>query len=282
MRLVEDDRGIGQCTSAHESQRRDLDFAGLQRAFDDARVHQVVQRVVDRAQVRVDFFTEVAGQEAEPLAGFDRGPGQDDAIDFLALEQLRGLRHREPGLAGAGGSDAEHQLVLLQRADVGILCGGARPHRALAQVDGFERRFRRFGIEFEQRALGDHGADRAFDLTLREVMALSRLGVQRLQHAPRRIAAVAGSGDADVVAPGIHHYVEPAFDQRQILSVGADQRRRRAVVIEVDDDLGLGRGLQVAVEFAAGGERRRIRCTFWARVQAPTVVCKGVIEESAR
>ena len=35
-------------------------------------------------------------------------------------------------------ADAEHQFVLLERADVGILRRGARPHRALAQVDGFE------------------------------------------------------------------------------------------------------------------------------------------------
>ena len=34
--------------------------------------HQVVQRVVERAQVRIDLLREVAGQEAEPLAGFDR------------------------------------------------------------------------------------------------------------------------------------------------------------------------------------------------------------------
>ena len=42
----------------------------------------------------------------------------------------------------------------------------------------------------------------------------------------------------------------------RILAVGADQRRSRAVVVEVDDDLGLGRNLHVAVKFAAGSERR--------------------------
>ena len=39
--------------------------------------------------------------------------------------------------------------------------------------------------------------------------------------------------------------------------------RRLGVVVEVDDDLRLGRNLHVAVKFAAGSERRRIRCTFW-------------------
>ena len=87
LRLVEDDDGVGQRAAAHEGERRDLDLAGLQRALDDARVHQVVERVVDRPQIGIDLLAHVAGQEAEPLAGLDRRPRQDDAVDLLALEQ---------------------------------------------------------------------------------------------------------------------------------------------------------------------------------------------------
>jgi hypothetical protein len=184
----------------------------------------------------------------------DRRPRQDDAIDFLAFEQLRGMRHRKPGLAGAGGADAEHHLAALQRTDVGILRGGARPHRTLAQIDGLERGLGGLGIELEQRALREHGADRAFDFALREVMSLHGLGIERFQHAPRGVAAVARAGDGDVVAAGIDDDAEPPFDQRQVLSVGADQRGSGAIVIEVDDDLGFGRNLHVAVKFAAGSE----------------------------
>jgi len=177
-------------------------------------------------------------------------------VDFLAFEQLRGMRHREPGLAGAGGADAEHQFMALERADIGILRRGASPHRSLAQVDGLERGFDRLGVEFEQRALRDHGADRALDVALRQIVPLRRLRIQRLQHAPYRIAAVARSGDGDVIAAGIHYHAKPTLDQRQVLSVGPDQRRNRAIVVEVDHDLRFGRDLQVAIEFAAGSERR--------------------------
>ncbi len=124
-------------------------------------------------------------------------------------------------------------------------------------------------IEFEQRALRDHDADRAFDLALREIMSLHGLRIQRLQHAPRGVAAVAGAGDGDVVAAGIDDDAEPPFDQRQVLAVGADQRGSGAIVVEVDDDLGLGRNLHVAVKFAAGSERRRIRCAFGQGFRLP-------------
>ena len=68
---------------------------------------------------------------------------------------------------------------------------------------------------------------------------------------------------------GIDHDAEPPLDQREVLAVGADQRRSGAVVVEVDDDLGLGRDLHVAVKFAAGSERRRIRCAFWQGFRLP-------------
>ena len=75
--------GVGQRAAAHEGERGDLDLVRLQRAFDDAGVHDVGERVVDRAQIGIDLVAHVAGQETEPLAGFDRGPRQDDAVDLL-------------------------------------------------------------------------------------------------------------------------------------------------------------------------------------------------------
>ncbi|MGY4466122.1 hypothetical protein ACVWWK_001804 [Bradyrhizobium sp. LB9.1b] len=81
--------------------------------------------------------------------------------------------------------------MALQRADVGILCRRARAHRALAQIDAVEGGFGRLGIELEQRTLRDHGADRALDLALVEILSLHGLCVERLQHAARGIAAVA-------------------------------------------------------------------------------------------
>jgi len=161
--------------------------------------------------------------------------------------------------------------MALERADVGILRPGAGAHRAFAQVDALERRFCRFGVILEQRALRDHGADRALDIALREVMTLDGLCVERLQHSAGGVAAVTRSGDGDVIAAGIDEDAEPALDLRQVLSIGADQRGGGAIVIEVDDDLRLGRDLHVAVNFC--GERAKTNpMRFLARVQAPMVM----------
>ena len=157
-------RTFPQRAPAHEGERRDLDLTALQRTLDDAGVHQVVERVVDRAQIGIDLFAHVAGA-SKPFAGFHCRPRQDTAVDFLALEHLYGLRDRQPGLAGAGRSGAEHQRVAFERANIAVLRGGARPHRTLAQIDFLEGRSRARRIVVEQRALRDRLPDGAFDVT---------------------------------------------------------------------------------------------------------------------
>ncbi len=74
--------------------------------------HHFVQRVVQRAQIRIDLLREVAGQEAEFLAGFDRGAHQQNAAHALLFERRDRARDREIRLAGAGRADAEIDVVL--------------------------------------------------------------------------------------------------------------------------------------------------------------------------
>jgi hypothetical protein len=59
----------------------------LHGTLDNASIHEVVERVVDWPEIGVDLLAHIAGQKSKALSGFDRGPRQDDAIDFLALEQ---------------------------------------------------------------------------------------------------------------------------------------------------------------------------------------------------
>ena len=90
-------------------------------ALDPLDVHHVVQRVVERAQVRIDLLLQVAGQEAELLARLDGRARQDDPADLLREQERDGLRHRQVRLAGAGGPDAEHDVVLIDGVEIPAL-----------------------------------------------------------------------------------------------------------------------------------------------------------------
>ena len=107
LRLVEDDERVVERAPAHERERRDLDRPALHVPGQPLRVDHVVERVVQRAQVRVDLREHVARQEAEPLAGLDRGAREDHAADGALGERRDRERHREIRLARARGADGE-------------------------------------------------------------------------------------------------------------------------------------------------------------------------------
>ena len=111
LRLVQDDERVVERAAAHVGQRGHLDGPGGHQPRNRFRVHHVVQRVVQRAQVRVDLVAEGAGQEAQPLPCLDGRPGQDDPADFLLLQGLDGLGHGQVRLAGTGRADAENNGV---------------------------------------------------------------------------------------------------------------------------------------------------------------------------
>jgi hypothetical protein len=45
------------------------------------RIEHVVDRVVERPEVRGYLFLEVARKESKGFSGLDRGTGEDDAVD---------------------------------------------------------------------------------------------------------------------------------------------------------------------------------------------------------
>src|SRR6476469_1332773 len=48
-------------------------------------IHHVVQRVIQRPQIRVDLLVQRAWQEAEALTGLHGWAGEDDPVDLLGL-----------------------------------------------------------------------------------------------------------------------------------------------------------------------------------------------------
>jgi hypothetical protein len=57
-------------------------IAALEVVVDAIGVEHVVERVEEGPQVGIDLRLDVAGQEPEPLAGLDGGPGEDDPADL--------------------------------------------------------------------------------------------------------------------------------------------------------------------------------------------------------
>ena len=80
LRLVEDDEAVGQGAAAHEGERAiSMSPTSMRRCTSLPGMH-VVQRVVERTEIGIDLLLQIARQEAEALARFDRRAREDDAL----------------------------------------------------------------------------------------------------------------------------------------------------------------------------------------------------------
>ncbi len=62
--LIKNDKGVVQRTSAHIGQRGDFDDVTLNQLLHFLKAEHLKQRVIQRAQIRVDLLAQIAGQEA--------------------------------------------------------------------------------------------------------------------------------------------------------------------------------------------------------------------------
>ena len=126
MRFVQNHKGIGQGASAHEGQRGNFQGIALKCFLYPLKTHQVVQGVIQRAQIGVDFLAQVAGQKTQFFAGFHRRAGEHNALHGAALQCVDGASHGQIGFARACRPNAKGDVVLGDVFQVCALRGRAR------------------------------------------------------------------------------------------------------------------------------------------------------------
>ena len=102
LRFIENHISAVERAPAHIGQGRDFDQAFFQKLGHAVEAHQIVKRIVKRAQIGVDFLRQVAGQKAELFAGFHRRAHQHDALDLVLFHRIHRCGHGQIGFAGAG------------------------------------------------------------------------------------------------------------------------------------------------------------------------------------
>ena len=84
--FVENNKRIVKGSATHVGQGYDFDNFHVLHPPQSLGFHEILQRVVERAQIRVNLVLKRAGQETELLTGFDGGPGEQDTR-YLLLPQ---------------------------------------------------------------------------------------------------------------------------------------------------------------------------------------------------
>ncbi len=194
-------------------------------------VHHVVERVVQGAQVGVHLLVECPGEEAQLLPGLHRRAGEDDPV-HLPLRQGRHRHgHGEVGLAGAGRPDAEDDVVVAHRLDVGLLgeaLGADHP-----AVGGDEH-----GVEEDVLEpgppVGAQDAHRVVHVRPVEGVPLLDEGVQLGQDLPGQFHRHRVASQLDRVAPaGQAHVVEEGGQFPQVHLPLPDQHGHVPGIVEL-------------------------------------------------
>ena len=176
---------------------------------------------------------QVAGQEAEPLAGLHRRPRQDDALDRVALERVDRHRHRQVGLAGAGGPD-RRSVCRATRCCAGTRAGAAcAPAGRCGACAAPARRCRRPAAARARRRLQFDQPELHFVQRQRVLGACVEV-LQRGGCAARRRR---GSLDAEGRAAPRDANVEGLLDLAQVLVERAAQVGKAAVVGDIRGEL---------------------------------------------
>ena len=182
-------------------------------------IEEVVEGVVEGAEVGVDLLLEGAGEEAEAFAGFDGGADEDDAGDLFRDEGADGHGDGEVGLAGTGGTEAEGHVAGFDGLDVLALVGAARLNHALdaggSLLSGVDE-----GFEGD-RGVCDEEFEQAVELSVMEIDTGFAQGFKVQEEL--RYAADGGRVAGDVYAVGaeIDIDVEAVFQETEVFVVGS-------------------------------------------------------------
>ena len=115
LRFVENDECIVQGAPAHIRQRGHFNDIAFDQLGHVLEAEQLVECVVQRPQIGVNFLRQIAGQKSQPLTRFHRRAHQHKPLHLVALQRVDRADHGQIGFPGASRADAEVDIV---RADV--------------------------------------------------------------------------------------------------------------------------------------------------------------------
>ena len=119
--LIKDNKRIVERTASHVRERRNLNQAFFHVFLEALCSHDLIQRVVERPQIRVNFTLQVARQETEFFTRLNRRTRQDNTAYLIVSECRDRHRHCKVCFSGSGRADAEDDHLFPDRIHVRFL-----------------------------------------------------------------------------------------------------------------------------------------------------------------
>ena len=115
LRLIKNDKCVIERASAHIGKRRNLNQLTAHHLLIALRTEDVLQRIVERAQIWVDLLRQVTRQKAQMLSRLHRGTRENDAADFAVAECCHRHNDSEVGLSCSSRAHAKCHSMFADR-----------------------------------------------------------------------------------------------------------------------------------------------------------------------
>ena len=227
LRLVENHEGVLQRASAHVGERRNLNDALGEELLIGVKAEDVVQRIVKRAQVRIDLLLQIAGQKAQPLARLDSGTREHDLFHQPRTKRRHRHDDGEVRLSRACRSNAERDGIFANGVEVDALTERFRAH--MTATARHEDRVAEKAVQRLTLAALDESHTVAH-LMHRERRALPVQVLQLAHDLRRRPHDLRLAIDRKLLAAAYEAAVEIVHEHLQVLVVLAEKRRRLALI----------------------------------------------------
>ena len=186
-----------------------------------------MQRIVERAQVRIDLLLQIAGQKAQPLARLDSRAREHDLFHQPRTKRRHRHDDGEVRLSRACRSNAERDGVLADGVEVDALAERFRAHMTAAARH--EDRVAEKAVQRLALAALDESHAVAH-LMHRERRALPVQVLQLAHDLRRRPHDLRLAVDRKLLAAAYEAAVEIVHEHLQVLVVPAEKRRRFALI----------------------------------------------------
>src|ERR1700730_542288 len=130
LRFVKNDKSVIQCPSPHICQWRYFNYPSIHVLLNLLRFQHIIQRIVERTQIREDLLLEVAWQKAQRLPCLDGRSRKDDLVDLFLSESVHAHRHRKICFPSSRRTEPENDVEGLNRLNIVQLLLALRNYRS--------------------------------------------------------------------------------------------------------------------------------------------------------
>src|SRR3989338_2653880 len=230
LRFIKNDESFMKRSTSHKSNRRNFDHITLDEFFHTFHFKHIVQRIIDRTEIRIHFCLHVSRKKAELFSRFDRGTSKHDAFIFFSKKRRHCHCHCKIGFSSTCWSNAENNIVFSNRIDIQFLSRRAWHNGTTFRRKKNAIREKAFNIEIH---IARKKRKRIFNFRSQNRVTTLQKTIELIENPLSCFNITVTSFNAKIIATNMNINSEHALKRLEMLVLGAKEIARDIIILKV-------------------------------------------------